>query len=183
MQMRNRLVLIAVLVTTCLLGTSSFRLSLAQAGDRREDRVNKEAPDKTADSQVGDTAGDSTDPTSSPDALANAGAAVGGHWSGSISDSSLGAGTLDLLINHHNKTKLNGGFDVSFTTSEDFVGSLSGASNKNGVKVTLKPNKQHNCRVTLTPTSVSSSEIKGTYSTSKCSGLTDGNFDVTFDHP
>ena len=178
MRVGNRNGLMAVAFAVCFFAGSSARLSVAHAGDAREDRINHESPDQSADAQVGDTAGDSTDPTTAN----SAGAHIGGHWSGGVTDSSLGAGTLDLLLNQHERVKLGGGFDMSFASAEDFAGSLKGTSNKKGVTLTLKPNKQQNCRVALSPTSVSGAEIKGTYSTSKCTGLTSGSFDVTFEH-
>jgi hypothetical protein len=177
MRVGDKIGLMAIAFVVCFFGASSARLSVAHAGDAREDRINHESPDQSADAQVGDSAGDSADPTAN-----SAGARVGGHWSGGVTDSSLGAGTLDLLLNQHDRVKLGGGFDMSFASAEDFAGSLKGTSNKKGVTLTLKPNKQQNCRVALSPTSVTSAEIKGAYSTRGCAGLTNGSFDVTFEH-
>ena len=184
MRVRNKMASVAVAFAFCWLGAASAPYGIARAGDAREDRINNESPDRQADAQVGDSGRDSTDSTTSSDALTSGGGAqIGGHWSGGITDGGLGAGTLDLLINQHHRAKLSGGFDLSFASSQDFVGSLKGTSNKSGVSLTLTPNKQHNCRVALSPTMVSNTEIKGNYSTTKCSGLTNGNFDVTFEHP
>lgn len=182
MRVRDKLVLVAVVSVASWLGAASAPSGVARAGDAREDRINGESPDRRVDAQLGDSAGDSNDPAASIDALTKGGGPhVGGHWSGGITDSSLGAGTLDLLITQ-NGAKLAGGFDMSLPSAEDFVGSLKGVSSKAGVKMTLTPNTQHKCRVALSPTSVSNTEIKGNYSTTKCTGLTNGNFDVNFEH-
>jgi hypothetical protein len=176
MRVGNKMALVAMASVVCWLGAISASYGVARAGDAREDQINNEAPDQQADAQLGDSTADSTD------ALASSGRMqVGGHWSGSITDGVLGAGTLDLLINQHGSS-LSGGFDTGFAGPEDFAGALKGTSNKAAVAITLKPNKQRNCRVTLTPTSVSGTEIKGGYSTKKCTGLTGGNFDVLFEH-
>lgn len=183
MKLKDKKMLVAIASMACWLGAASMPFGAALADDSREDRINHESPDPQGDTELDDSGGTPNDSTTSTNSAMNtSGPHVGGHWSGGISDSSLGAGTFDLLITQ-NGANLSGGFDMSFSSSEDFVGSLHGTSKKPGVKMTLRPNKQLKCRVKLSPTSVSNAEIKGSYSTAKCTGLSNGNFDVNFEHP
>lgn len=109
---------------------------------------------------------------------------VAGHWSGTIVDNSLGAGTLDLLI-AQSKKKLSGGFDISaLGSAEDLAGSLGGKASAKGITLTMKPSRVKGCKINAKSTSVSASEIKGSYSTSKCgNNITSGTFDVSLEHP
>jgi len=109
---------------------------------------------------------------------------AGGHWSGTIIDNSLGAGTLDLLISQ-SKRQLTGGFDVSgFSSAEDLSGKLAGKASTQGITFTLKPSRIPGCKINGISSSFSISEIKGTYTTVKCgSSITAGTFDVLFEHP
>jgi hypothetical protein len=140
----------------------------------------------TSDASPGD---EGSEDLTSPDAGTASSRArpvsASGHWSGTISDNSLGAGTVDLLISQ-NKRKLSGGFDISAFqgTAEDLSGNLTGQASAGGIAFTLKPSRIKGCRINGTSTSFNGAEIKGSYSTIKCgSSLTSGSFDVNFEHP
>ncbi len=174
------------------IGASGFSAPMAHAsGDRKEDKLNHDANDQNQDrlsgdsSESSDASSPSNDSTSS-DVNSSAAAKVtkvGGHWSGGITDDSLGAGTLDLFVAQSGKS-LSGGFDTSFSGgSEDFTGSLKGTASSSGVSGKLRRNGGGKCRVMFTAVVLTvPDEIKGTYTSSKCKGITQGSFDVLFEH-
>jgi len=191
--MKGAVVLVGAAVILLWIGVGGFSAPIAHAsGDRREDKLNHDAKDQSQDALNGGDSSESSDASSpsndssSSDASSSAAAkaaSVGGHWSGGITDDSFGAGTLDLFLAQSGKN-LSGGFDTSFSGgSEDFTGSLSGKANPTGASGKLRPNGHRKCRVMFTGKLASVDEIKGTYTSSKCSGtVTGGNFDVLFEH-
>jgi hypothetical protein len=191
--MKSAVVLGGAAVIVLWIGVGGFFTPAAHAsGDRRENRLNGDTNDQSQDRLSGGDSSESSDASSpsndSSSSNTNSNAAakvakVGGHWSGGITDNSLGAGTLDLFIAQSGKS-LSGGFDTSFSGgSEDFTGSLSGKANSTGATGKLRPNGGGKCRVAFTGKLASADEIKGTYTSSKCSGTTTGGtFDVLFEH-
>jgi hypothetical protein len=75
---------------------------------------------------------DTTSPDSGPSSTSKP-VVAGGHWSGTMSDAALEAGTLDLLISQ-NRRKLGGGFDISGFqgTEEGLYGNLTGQASVGG---------------------------------------------------
>ncbi len=138
------------------------------------------------DASAGDEGpGDTTSPDPGSSSSRVRVVSASGHWSGTLSDNSLGAGSIDLLISQ-SKRKLGGGFDVSGFqgTAEDLSGALTGKASPAGIAFTLKPTRIRGCRISGVSSSFDSSEIKGSYTTQTCgSSLTAGVFDVRFEHP
>jgi hypothetical protein len=195
--MNRQLVFGIAAMFLCWTGMVGYSAPLAHAsGDRKEDKLNHDSKDQSQDrlsggdsSEASDSSSSSNDGPSSSDnsptgaaSAAKAGAAsVGGHWSGNVTDNSLGSGTLDLVLAQSGK-KLAGGFDISFTSaSEDHAGSLKGKANASGLTTTLRQNGG-TCRVNVTGTLASSTELKGNYTTHNCQSVTKGSFDLTLEH-
>ena len=188
--MKRAVILGGAAVIFLWIGVGGFSASMAPASsDRTEDRLNNDAPDQNQDAMSGDSSESSDASTPSNDsASSNVNAAakvakVGGHWSGGITDDSLGAGTLDLFIAQSGRN-LNGGFDASFSGgSEDSTGSLSGKVSSSGVSGKWRPNGGGKCRIKFTGVVLTvPDEIKGTYTSAKCKLVTQGGFDVLFEH-
>lgn len=116
----------------------------------------------------------------SPDALP---ANVQGSWSGSISDDSLGAGTITLSIQQHNK-KLSGGWTATFKTA-DFLGGIEGGSQSTAKQVTLKLGSssfdKRNCSLKFKSTLLNATEIQGNYEWSGCGKQFKGDKGGTID--
>jgi hypothetical protein len=174
-----------------------FSAPLAHAsGDRKEDKRNHDLKDQSKDRLSGGDSSESSDsssssndgssssdksPTGAASAAKTRAASVGGHWSGTVTDNSLGSGTLDLVIAQSGR-KLAGGFDVSFNSaSEDHAGSLKGKANPSGLTSRLHQNGG-TCRVSLTGTLASATELKGNFASRNCQSVTKGSFDLTLEH-
>jgi hypothetical protein len=180
---------------TAMVGYSAPRAHAA--GDRKEDKLNGDSQDQRKDrlsggdsSEASDSSSTSNDGSSSTDnspsgaasaAKANV-ASVGGHWSGAVSDNSLGAGTMDLVLAQSGK-KLAGGFDTSFASgTEDHAGSVKGKANPSGLNAKLHQNGSGTCRISITGTLASSTEIKGSYNSAGCQSISKGIFDLILEH-
>jgi|SRR5215469_7983537 len=107
----------------------------------------------------------------SPDALP---INVQGSWSGTITDDSVGAGTIALAIKQKNG-KLSGGWTLTFktsTTSPQYVGGIENGSRSSSDQVTLKLGssafQKGNCRIQFESMTASGTQIQGNYKWADC---------------
>jgi hypothetical protein len=96
-----------------------------------------------------------------------------GTWSGPIDDVSAGTHTLTLDI-FQNHSKLRGRWSVPGGS-----GSFKGKIDSDGVTAVFMFKHHHGCKVTAPGMLQSATEIKGTYTSKHCSGITSGTYDIT----
>jgi hypothetical protein len=109
---------------------------------------------------------------------------VQGSWSGSITDDSMGGGTISISIAQHN-TKLSGGWTATFPTSPEFLGNFKGSAGSRIIKLKLA-SAQFNrrlCRLVFKSVTASGVEIQGNYIWYGCGrqfkGDKGGSIDIT----
>jgi hypothetical protein len=120
---------------------------------------------------------DSTGADSASDASAGAEAAspdvlpisVGGAWSGTITDDTLGAGDFTISFTQ-TKRRLSGGWTATFSIEPEFLGDFKGTSKSKRVNFNLSSGQfeRKSCRLAFKSSIAGGGQIQGGYKWVNC---------------
>ncbi|HTR61256.1 MAG TPA: hypothetical protein VMH37_06100 [Candidatus Binataceae bacterium] len=98
-------------------------------------------------------------------------------WTGTVDDSVDGAGTLDLDFSQ--KQAVVGGTWQYQTGGHDVTGTVAGKATADSLSFTMKSGKPNNCNIKVTVSTLTATEMSGSYlgKTKHCQAS--GTFDVT----